>query len=534
MENLSQQQKASLVELLRRTEPRLYYALAIHRNTSNQMLTFAGRAYLLAIYGDNSQEIVIMKSVQCGISEWLIIETLSKAEQGYSTFYVLPKFDLRNTFVANRIDKLFNMVPAYKKMLREATGDADSKQIKHFAHGTIKFASSNTISDFSEFPADIVIIDEMDRCDQGNLAYAKDRTKASKFKLSRKVANPTITGIGISDEFKRSDQKEWTVCCEHCKVYQELDFFKNVVEEITEGEYQLRDREWTKESGRDIHTMCSSCGKPFDRLSEQAYWNRKNPDSSISGYHITRMMDPATTILELYKIFDEATGNETKMQAFYNSDLGIPFTSKGAKVTEFLLDKCVEDYAMPSSGQGCIMGVDVGAVLHVNVSEIKDGRRRKVYIGTVPTFEEIDNIIRAYGVECAVVDALPETHKAKELRDRNRGIVWLCEFHPKEGSVKEITLKLDEYKVNCDRTQVIDEAHSDIVKRQVIMPQNARNIDKGEFYSQMCAPTRVFDEQSSRFVWREGSKKDHYRLADVYESIAGTITKKMGVKAWTL
>ncbi len=497
-------------------------------------MSFAGKKYLLAIYNDNSKAIVIMKSVQCGISEWLIIETLTKGEIGLSTFYVLPKFDLRNTFVANRVDKLFNMVPFYRQLLKEAIGDADSKQIKHFANGTIKFASSNTISDFSEFPADMVIIDELDRCDQNNLAFAADRVKASKHKLIRKVGNPTITGFGISDEFKASDQKEWMVRCEHCATYQELDFFKNVVEEVQEGEYELRDKEWTKESGRDIHTICANCQKPFNRLNEDAYWHRKNPESETSGYHITRLMDAGTPVKELTDIFFKALGNETKMQAFYNSDLGIPYESKGAKLSPFLLDRCVEDYAMPSSAEETIMGVDVGSVLHVNISKLEDGRRKKVYISTVGQFEEIDILIRLYGVNCCVIDALPETHKAKELRDRFKGTVWLCEFHSKEGGTKEITLNQDEYKVICDRTQTIDDAHADILKKNVSLPKNVKTIDDGRFYEQMCAPTRVFDQESNRYVWREGSKADHYRLADVYENIAATITQKMGVKAWTL
>lgn len=536
MQMLSQRHKAYSIEFLKRNEPRLYFALAHHLTTSRQRLVFHNRPYLIPIYSDNSRDIVLMKSVQCGISEWLIIETISKSEQGLSTFYVLPKYDLRNTFVANRVDKLFNMVPFYKARLKEATGDADSKQIKHFWNGTIKFASSNTISDFSEFPADMVIIDELDRCDQENIPYAADRIKASKYKLTRKVANPTITGFGIAEEFKSSDQKEWMVKCEACGVYNEIDFFKVVCRQGEDGFWQLHDKEWTPESGRDINCHCFSCSKPFNRLSSDGYWHRKNPQSEKSGYHISRLMDAGTTVKELWDLWTAAQDNHTKIQAFYNSDLGIPYESEGAKLSDHLLDKCIGEpaYKMSPMENNSFMGVDVGSILNVNIAIEYQGKRKKVWIGTVPTFEELDRLMLLFGVKTCVIDALPETHKAKEFRDRFKTRVWLCTFHSKEGSVKDATLKTETYDVSVDRTQLMDDSHADILKRNVMLPIEAKTLDGGDYYKQMCAPTRVFDQKMNRFVWREGSRPDHYRLADAYEKLAFTLANKNGVKAWDL
>lgn len=499
-------------------------------------MTFEGKPWIIPIYTDKSHHIVIRKSVQCGISEWLTIRTIAKAEQGFSTFYVLPKYELRNTFVANRIDKLINMVPYYRQLMKDSVGEADSSQIKHIGQGTAKFASSNTFTDFLEFPAHQAIVDELDKCAQEHLPYVNDRLKAAnpRDRYTVKVANPSIDGWGISLEYKDSDQKAWTVPCETCGEYQELDFFKVVVQESEEGQWQLRDRDWVKGMARDIHCVCSRCGGALERLSIKGRWHVNNPGSEVSGYHITRLMDGNTTVQELWKTFVSALGNETKMQAFYNSDLGIPYSSKGAKLTEYLIDQCRGDYAMPSIADGCVMGVDVGAVLHVKISHFVNGKRRAVCIQTVPNFEDLDILIRLYGVECCVIDALPETHKAREFRDRQQGKVWLCEFHSQEGNTKEIKLNEDEYRVSCDRTQSIDEAHADVLRKQIELPRDAGSIDGGAFYAQMCAPTRVFDEDKKRFVWKEGSKADHYRMADVYEKVAATIKDKMGVHVWAL
>jgi len=534
--SLQYREKSYLVENLKRNQPRLYLALVHHLTTGKQRLEFYNRPYLIPIYEDNSQDIVLMKSVQCGLTEWAIIETVVKCELGFSTFYVLPKYDLRNTFVANRIDKLFNMVPFYKARLKESVGDSDSKQIKHFWNGTIKFASSNTISDFSEFPADMVVIDELDRCDQSNIPYAADRIKASKHKLTRKIANPTITGFGISEEFKNSDQKEWMVKCDSCGKYNEIDFFKIVCHENADKFWTLYDTEWNSGSNRDINCHCCFCHSKFNRLSHEGYWHRKNPKSQVSGYHISRLMDSGTKVSELWNLWQIAQGNETKIQAFVNSDLGIPYESEGAKLSEHMLDKCIGDptYKMLDMAKGCFMGVDVGAILHYSICKFENNKRKKVSIGTVPTFEELDRLMLLYGIETCVIDALPETHKTKEFRDRFRGRVWLCTFHSKEGSTKDAILKDDTKDVSVDRTQLMDESHSDILKRLVELPIEAKNLEGGDYYKQMTAPTRIFDQKMNRFVWREGSRQDHHRLADAYERLAVTLANKNGVKVWEL
>jgi hypothetical protein len=45
-----------------------------------------------------------------------------------------------------------------------------------------------------------------------------------------------------------------------------------------------------------------------------------------------------------------------------------------------------------------------------------------------------------------------------------------------------------------------------------------------DFFDQMCAPTRIFERKnnndSGRFVWREGTQPDHYRHADNYSYLA--------------
>ena len=530
IETLSQQQKQSLSALISKYEPRLRYGLFHHLTTRGKKMVWHNRPYMIPLYTDKSRNIVIRKSVQCGVTEWLIIDALTNCELGLATFYVLPTFNLRNTFVKNRLDKLFNMVPYYRTQMKTG-GEADSMSIKHYSVGTMKFVGSNTPKEFVEFPADCVTIDEYDRCEQENLALAPDRIKSSKHKLTRMVGNPTLEDFGIDSEFKFSDQKHWVVKCESCNEYHSLDFFTMVMEEIGEAEYKVRDEEWTKDAGRDVKMYCPTCNAEFDRLNPDAHWQMQNPDSHISGYWFNRLMEPDTTVAEMLGIYLKAKTDTTKMQAFYNSDLGLPYSPKSVSLSTPLLDKCVRDYSLPQTSDYCVMGIDVGAVLHVKVSRVDGDSRLSQFIGTVSTFEAVDKIIKDYNVVLGVIDGLPETHEAKKLRQRHRGKMYLCTYHRSDGGVQEMKVNHDEGKVQVDRTQSMDESHSDILLQKNLFPKNARELDKtkpgayGEFYNQMVKPKRVFDEKKGYYIWTD-VKPDHYRHADNYEKIAMKILGK--------
>jgi hypothetical protein len=295
--------------------------------------------------------------------------------------------------------------------------------------------------------------------------------------------------------------------------------------ETGDNEYELIDKGWAADSYRgDVGVFCAKCGEPLDRLADGA-WIAEYPDRPVHGYHIHRLISPNTSIAELVAAWDKALTNETLKQRFINSELGNPFSSTGAKLNRALLDRCVADYTMPTSSDGpCTMGVDVGSLLHVRISEVKSGERRAVYIGTVREFTELDELAKRFNVRTIVVDAMPETRSARQLADRLPGIVFLCQYTKTDkvgsryGDNADFWMDLDHIKrtVNVDRTQSLDASHAAILNGENILPANAGTIP--DYYDQMIVPTRVFDEARERFVWTKG--EDHYRHADNYDHIA--------------
>ena len=384
-----------------KADRRLEFALLHHRNTRGQRLHFHKRPYLLAIYRDRARERVFKKAVQCGISELLIIDALEAASRGLQCLYVMPTQEKRDAFVANRVSRVIRAAPFYRRLIRSGSGCANSTGLKHFGGGVIRFVGSNAESEFVEFPADFIIVDEIDRCSHENLPLVRDRLAASEHKLAAWASTPTLIGSGIARLFDQSDAKEWFIRCDACGERQPLDFFQNVVRQIADNEYELLDGEAARrnhdgpatqrtttrnpERGtlRDVRVFCLRCGRPLDRLAE-GEWVARHPGRDTSGYHISQLFVPTCSVRELWDDWQAALRNDFERQRFYNSLLGEPYTAEGSGLSRADILACCGDYAMPHRAVGATMGVDVGEWFHVRISDQPEpGVRRAVFIGRV-------------------------------------------------------------------------------------------------------------------------------------------------------
>lgn len=499
--------------------PRLQYAMVHHKNIRGEAMQFHDKPYLIDIYRDTSPQIILQSSVQTGKSEFLIVSAHSWAEQGLQVLYVLPTTELRNLFVANRVDKLYQQIPHYMKQIQRATGTSDSRGLKHFGNkgGAIFFAGSNSATTFIEKPIDIVIGDETDKFDQNNYEKADDRMTASPYKMKYEASNPTVDNYGINSRYKVSDQREWFLKCECCNFWQRMDWFKNVVEQTDDNNYRLLDTDWTPESGRDIHMKCARCGQNLHRFSHNAQWVPKiSKIKKTHGYLIHQMLSSYVLVEEMWTKFQKGLNDDTAMQVFYNSMLGQTFAGKGAKLTDEILNACKQDYLMPLTADNCFMGVDVGRKLHVTIYQLLPGERlRLVYAGALREFEELDYLMARFQVVSYVIDAAPEGRKALEYAKKHLGRGWVARYH---HGLDEVRLNDDDRVISADRTMMMDKVMRFFVNRQFILPANAQSLDHGDYYNQLKIPTRVKDDEKDRFDWL--GDPDHYFHSSVYALLA--------------
>lgn len=543
LDGVSELELLRISKALEIRERRLEFAMDHHTNTHGERLEFSNYPHIKDLYNSASPHLVLMGSVQSFKSEFIIVDHFAAAYCGLSVFFVVPKYDMRTTYVQNRVDRVVETVPEYKKII--GSGFFDSVAIKNFGRGVVKYVGSNVQADFKEFPADMIVVDELDECNEQNVEYAFDRLRASKFQFTRYLANPKLPKRGIHAKFLASDQREWNVPCLQCGDYVRLDWFETVVRPIRDKDgnvvdYVLRDTEWFVGCKRDIKCVCPKCGGELERASRKGKWVPENPSSPIEGYHISMLCSLINSVAGMWERFCRAINNPALMQRFFNSDLGLPYNPIGSKVTSALLDKCVEEGYRFVIEENCAhiendmhfgpcsMGIDVGGVFDVKVSYLESkGVRRCVYIGKVRTVADLLDIVERYNVERAVIDSLPEITQAQDFQDQamlKDCDVWLCKY-ASEGESRDKQYNAIDRRISVDRTEALDRSFAALKKRKTVLPENYDMVLNGEFTSEMCLPVREVDEDiekgKTRFKWSKG--KDHARHADTYDMLAANL-----------
>lgn len=530
---MNQPTEREMETLLRRDHPYLWAAFFKHRTHAGKRLIFKKNPFIRDIYCDRSENLVVKKSSQCGVSEYLIVRSIMEASVGRGVFYILPTVLLQSRFVRNRFTKSIEYSEFYRSLARsDEAKTVESVSLKRFGKGSIAFVGSNASAAFTEFPADEIVIDELDKCNQENLPMAESRLGASIRPARVKVSNPSIENYGIDIEYANSDKKVWQIPCSSCGKWIQPDFFHHVVMQ-GDGprEWIIRDDEWEPSLDRDIYPICHLCGKPFERF-EYGEWV-KTADSRISGYHISKMFSSNVKISDMVDNFNRGLGNDFELQSFYNFDLGLAFTSSGSKISYPMLDECVGDYNFPVSvgDSRCFIGIDVGAVLHVVIGRrVGDRQIQLVFIGTANDENDIFQLAKEYNVVTGVIDAMPETRLSKKICARLR----YC-FMIYYGDVRQMSIREDGKSITIDRTQSLDEVKEKVMLGEYLLPSNARyhapmvsqhGIEVSEFYAHMCSSTRVYDQDRERYDWVH-TEPDHFFHAMNYLTIAGKLLRSL-------
>ena len=511
-------------ERFKRDAPVLYWATQYHRNIRGERMTFRGVPYLIALYRDilKYHFFVVMKPVQRGLSELFIVTSFYEAaELGYIVFYVLPKYKGRDRFVNSRIDTVLRRVGAYSRMVQEAAGTT-RVALKQIGKGQIMYVGSNVEDEFIEAPVDSAFVDEKDRCNQRNLLLLPDRLTASPYKFHREISTPTIEGRGIDGRIQTSTKGQWMIKCGHCGTHFVPGFFENVVRQVEEKRWILRDEAVGERE--EPRLVCARCGGTVDRLSEGEYVE-EFPGREWVGRIIPAVVTPAVTLRSLFNEWLSSFLNAQKREFFFNQRLGLAYTSEGAKFTDGVLNSVETPYQYPIEPEKIkgpvFMGVDVGDSLTITIRErVKDEqnyiRRRLILATEVPSFSLVEELLKKYNPKVCVVDADPEIHEVAALKEKFKQ-VYASRFQ--HGNL-DFDVNREEKKVGQDRTAAIDYLKSQFIALSVMNPEGSAVLVGGRYYSQMKASTRVLlvnenNPEKSYYSWEENAP-DHFMLAETY------------------
>jgi hypothetical protein len=467
--------------------------------------TFPFQRELYDAFGDKDlQTVDVMKSAQCGISAAGVSLALYAGDVwAANVLYVLPSSDDAYDFSDTRVK------PAIEDSLWLSfrVASTDNKGLKRIGKANLYFRGSVSERKALSIPADVLVLDELDRLDQRNVPKLRRRLASpTSMKLERRFSNPSFPEFGIHELFLASDQREWFVRCPRCRHEASMA-------------YEQTDEEHYVDEARLLR-VCGACSRELtpERIAAGRWVAARTTKGLARGYHVSRLDVPGEDVLAIATAHRSLS--ETELQAHYNFDLGLPYSPKGGSLSRELVYACRRDYAMPASYQGTdwvTAGVDVGKVLHVRISRWLPERAVPLFIGEIDTFAELGLLWSRYGVNFGVIDERPEEREARRFLKAHRGQVLLCRW---SGEEQRDPMVIDDERglLIARRTGSCDKLVAAFTEQHRLLP---RDLPEG-YVKQVTAPhrsveTRPNGQKVARYV---SENADHFFFAECYDLLA--------------
>lgn len=550
---------ADAVGLVHEAAPLLRLARDHHRNERGLPIRFADKPYLPALFAalPKVSSVSFRKAVQTGISEALIMLVLYEAGwRGRYCAYALPDNKITARFVTKRIDPMLSGVPVYRSRL--PFGDESGRKpqtgnvsLKRFGKGFLLFIGAEAGSNWVEFSTDTFVIDELDRCNQENVAMASDRLKASMEPRLIYVGNPTSLGFGIDEKFTSGSRGYWFQSCTRCGHRQMIDWFLNVVEQDDAGTWVPFDRQRIADPALgDLRPMCVRCRNPFER-STGGCWVHERPTTayinpSFCMTHLDMLPNRRghQPFREMYVEWLAAQRDDQLLVSFHRNKLAQARSAQGTSITADLLRRATErgrpmdPTGSSLAGKMVVMSSDVGSTFHVTVSEIVEDlsllsgyRRETRWAGTTNGWTGLTALHERFNPGITVVDSAPEGTAAREwcarMEQRLDGCqAYRCAFHKGDrvaGSELAMKKSIKDRLILVDRTQAMDRAYYDLRDGLNVLPTDIFTVPS--WSTQMGTPIREVRDDGTAF-WTKG--EDHYRLSDTYNRVGLALASKSG------
>lgn len=293
---------------------------------------------------------------------------------------LFPKEGAAKEYMAEKFEPMVSATKRLRRAVDLRSRKAQQRMLfKRFRGGFLKLVGSNSPSSVKSSPIPRIFIEEPDDCNlnlrgQGDsIKLAKERTKT--FRRSRvKIViggTPTVEGTStIAAEMELSDKRVGMVPCHHCGEEHALsfDYLKCPEEEGTSHPI------FGKKVPEKAFYVCPHCGGIWNdaekrRNVKAGRWMATAPFNGIAGYFINELYSPfpgsvMPTLMEnwLTALHHLAMGDESKLVAFTNSSMGVPYSFKGDQPKAEELADRAQPYdagTVPAGGLMLVMGVDV-------------------------------------------------------------------------------------------------------------------------------------------------------------------------------
>lgn len=461
--------------------------------------SFNDRRYLIDIYNDRAEHVVVKKAAQLGLSVYLQTRALwaARVHQMKVGFY-LPTDELARQFSKDRIDP---MVRSHPDLLAGIIEDEDAAKLKRFKNhaggeSSLYIMHIGGRSSKDALPLDYLVFDELRLMQDDDVQQTMHRIAASKWAWVTMASTAGPAGVTIDKYFQIGTQHTWlSKCgCQDGGVDLAETFPSCVVEHKGETYYR--------------------CPKCLYRINDpqNGGYVAKHPNADVHSYFVSQLaskqkQSTPRKIMESYKL-------ATNLQKFYADVLGRWYLNADARpITPEVLENCInpesrwaydqrfggEQRPQSELMEATAMGVDQhgGNVYVVIQRRDEDGNKHLLHLEVVETgngkynrdgrpqspFVRLRELMKEFDVGCCVIDAMPNYNEAADFARSFPGRVfvsyyaagsgdavrWMDRSGARDNSKKGAALVL-KWQVYLNRYKAIDDALSEFVNRKIFIP----------------------------------------------------------------
>ncbi|WP_300745202.1 terminase gpA endonuclease subunit, partial [uncultured Helicobacter sp.] len=312
----------------------------------------------------NVREVVLMWGSQLGKSEILNNAIGYYIHQDPSTIlFLLPTEDMAEDYSKRRLTPMFRDTKELGSLIYDREAN-NTILIKNFKGGNLALVGSNSPSKLASKPIKVLIVDEVDRCENTkeghSIDLAQKRTNTYYDRKILKVSTPTIKGHSvIESEYEMSDKRKYFVPCPKCGFYQVL-YFENIKwEQRDNGEHDLD----------SVRYACIECGSLWNEIEKNSAVSRGEwratqtiQNNTKVGFFLNALYSPFFTLKDIVKDFLDSKNHIAKFQVFVNTIKAESFEPPSVKFEENELYNRREAYSPTALSDDIIFitsGVDI-------------------------------------------------------------------------------------------------------------------------------------------------------------------------------
>lgn len=371
-----------------------------------------------------------------GKAAWMVRNNPSRI------FWVMPTRDTVQKLSRTRWSMMIRASEQLAELIPTGARRHDFSTFQQMLGGAIiDFVWSNSPAALASVPAPMVILDEVDKFDEGGrreanaVDLANQRTKNFAVPKRIKTSTPTLVEGLIWQEFLKTDQRRRFLPCPHCAKFVVLVWAKSFTcFKATGSEAEIRwDDEARRPDGswdldrveRSARAVCPHCGghildahkTVMDRNGE---WRpTARAARGYRGWHLPSLYAASaeTNFGKLAVKFLQAKRSLLGLQGFINGDLAEPYESQDSQAEriEVVTERVTDDI----TGQANILSVDVQETLpRFYWTQLLIGKAG-VHVadaGTCDTWDEVREVQTARKVDDmgVVVDSGDQTKRSGE------------------------------------------------------------------------------------------------------------------------